>query len=230
MKSRQEQEMIKQKAERSAEVAVANLPPSMLYAIQVTAATLKNGVFWGFVPISDVKKHMDDLRGEQNITLRKIDDGYCIVEVQPAWLLNGVVACAPDAFTTKDVQQIRYSADLASADIAKFLCKMGMQNDRSERKIVIYCVNKVPTVVMKGTALPAFRLTMGQAMQWLGELGYQVKVAGNYVPAKQAMGMGQALWDSLRIIPTKSGVAMDIKFAGNPEYCKQFDKEMRHKK
>jgi hypothetical protein len=60
----------------------------------------------------------------------------------------------------------------------------------------------------------------------LDKYGYQVKV-GSFVSAKQAFGAGDALWSSLTLSPTKTGLFMDIKCTYSADQIKQLEQQFK---
>ena len=56
---------------------------------------------------------------------------------------------------------------------------------------------------------------------------YMVKLNGQWVSPSQAMSAGQALFDSLIVSPTKTGVFMEIRSTATPEELKQIEARMK---
>lgn len=199
------------KATQLAHKAVEAMSPGALYAFVVVAKNLKTGVFWGFTDLNSVKEHVNEIKSDPNLKVRKVGEKDCIVEVQPDYVLKNIVTVAPDAFSQQDLNKMQKNMGEAYVQFEKFLCNKGIAQEGFGSTIGIYSTNNVTSISYKGIAFPAFRLNMEMALNILAECGYLVKVGGQLVPAQQAMQMGEALWKSTKFSPTKTGIFINIK-------------------
>ena len=203
------------------------LPPSVQYAIVKVMPNILNGAFWGFDSVKNVQEHAEALRGDQNITLRKIGDS-ALIEVNPAYMVQAIQVIDANAITQSDINTIKKAQGKAQVEFENFLAKKAKTGNYGGT-IGIYCTNDTTSIKFKGNAYPAFRLTINEVLGYLGNYNYTVKVDGNFVSAREAFGAGQPLWDSMTLSPTKTGVFIDIKFNGTADEGKQLYQAFRQK-
>lgn len=217
---------LKNKAEESAKRAVESLSGGTLYAIQCVAPNIRNGAFWGFVSKKEALEHQKSISEDSNLRARLIGNNDVIIEVSPQYLLKNIIAVAPDVFTQKDIDIMNENMASAVVEFEKFLINKGISTAGFGSTVGIYCVNKVTSIAYKGTTYPAFRLSMEKALEIMSRLGYYIKVGGNFVPAMQAIKMGEALWKSAHLSETKTGVFINIKSSYTPDQLKSIKKQM----
>lgn len=220
-------ENINAKANESAKKA-KQLPVGVQYAICQALPNIRNGAFWGFTDIRDIKEHIEVLREDKNITPRKLSSDKCLLEVNPAYLLKAVQLIDPNALTQQDMKVIQEAMASAKLDFEKFLIKMGKKGGFGGT-VGIYCVNDSTAINYKGVTYPAFRLSMGDVLNLISQYNYSIQVGSSFVSAAQAMNSGQALWDSVTLSPTKTGVFVNIKAMGSPEQYKEMEKQYKAK-
>lgn len=217
------------KATQAAHRAIASMSPGALYAFLVVAKNLKTGVFWGFTDIKSVQEHASDIKGDPNVKVRKVGEKDCIVEIQPDYVINNIVNVAPESFSQQDLAKMQKNMGEAYVQFEKFLCNKGIAQEGFGSTIGIYCTNNVTAIAYKGIAFPAFRLNMEMTMNILAECGYMVKVEGQFVPAQQAMQMGEKLWKSTKFSPTKTGIFINIKSGLSSAQLKELKKQIDKK-
>lgn len=218
-------DVIKARSEASAKRA-SQLPPSTQYAICQVVPNMLSGVFWAFTDMADIKEHFEALKSDQNITARKLQNA-CLIEVNPQYLMKAVMLVDPNLLVQQDLNNIQVSMASAKMDFEKFLIKGCKQASPFAGTVGIYCVNEVTTIVYKGVTYPAFRLSMGDALYLLDHYGYNVKVKGQLYPAMQAMKLGQNLWESTVLSPTKTGIFISIAATLNAEQVKPLEAEYK---
>ena len=218
---------IRDKSKESAKKA-KQLSPSVQYAICQVLPNIRNGAFWGFTDLRDVSKHIEAIKSDNNITARKLNSNACLLEVVPNYLLKAVNLIDPNALTSKDIQEIQQSTAKAIMDFEKFLIQKAKTKGFGGT-IGIYCTNNVTSISYKGVTYPAFRIAIGDALKFLGMYGYEVQVGGTFVSAAQAGQSGQALWDSAKLSPTKTGIFINIKSTYTPEQIKPLEAQYKAK-
>lgn len=224
--------VINERANQSAKRA-KQLPEGVQYAITVALPHICNGAFWGFTSMKSVQEHIKAIKeAAPNITARQLGNS-CLIEVEPGYLIKAVQAVDPNALTQSDLQNIQTARAEAHIAFEKFLIARGKGTAKTgkpfEGTIGVYCINDVTTISSKGVNYPAFRLSLPLALQYLAQYGYSVKVNGSYMRAQDAANAGQALWSSLGLAPTKTGVFMDICSYFTPEQYAQLDKNFRQR-
>ena len=229
MRNKQQEQALRNRADEAAEKAVKSMSPGALFAFQLAARNIKDGVFWGFTDMASVKEHAEAIKSDPNITARKVGTKDCIIEVNPQYMLSHLMSIVPDAFSQKDIQHIQENMGSAVIEFQKFLINKGINTPGFGSTIGIYCTNNVTSIAYKGVSYPAFRVNMDMAMDVFAELGYHVKVKGDFIPAAQAMGRGQDLWASTQLSPTKTGVFLNVKSSLKPEQLKALKAEMDKK-
>ena len=201
--------------------------PSVQYAIVQVLPNILNGAFWAFTDMNDITSHYDAIKAEPNIVARKLGNA-CLLEVGHDFMLSSVNAIDPNAITRSDMTVIREKMASAVIEFEKFLISRGKKGD-FRGLIGIYCTNNVTAINYKGISYPAFRLGMGKALELLATYGYAVKINGQYVPAAQAGGTGQALWDSAKLSPTKTGIFIEVASTYSKEQMKQCEAQFKTK-
>ncbi len=204
------------------------MPASVQYAIIRILPNIVNGCFWGFADMNDVQKHFAVLQQDNNIIARKLGNA-CILEVKQDYFLKAVQVIDPNAITNKDIQVMQQAIAEANIGFERFLISKGKQKNGFGGTIGIYCVNDCTSITYKGVSYPAFRLTMGDTLSYLNTYGYKVQVMGKFVDAMTAANAGQALWDSVQLSPTKTGVFVNIKSTYPPEQMKELEKLFKQK-
>ena len=226
MRKNPQTQAVRDRADEAAKKAIESMTPGALFAFQLAARNIKDGVFWGFTDMASVQKHAEAIKADQNIVARKVGTKDCIIEVNPQYMLSHLLSIAPDAFSKKDIQHIQDNMGSAVVEFQKFLINKGINTPGYGSTIGIYCTNNVTSIAYKGVSYPAFRVNMDMAMNVFARLGYSVKVKGSFIPAAQAMGAGADLWASTQLSPTKTGVFLNIKATYKPEQLKQIKAEM----
>lgn len=221
---------INNRANESAKKA-KQLSPGAQYAITTALPNVANGAFWGFTTMQGVQQHIASIRDSGgNILARKVGNS-CLLEVNPAYLLQSVQMIDPNLFDQEMINSINKARAEAHVAFEKFLIARGKEVSKTGRNyagtIGIYCTNDVTTIAYKGVNYPAFRLASSDVLGYLSKYGYMVAVNGNYCPAQQASQAGQALWDSMRISPTKTGVFLDICSTYNAEQIKVLEQQFK---
>lgn len=205
------------------------MPPSTQYAITVALANIMNGAFWGFTNLADVKNHIEAIKTDPNITARKLNNA-CLIEVNPQYLVSAVAQIDPNALTNKDLDVITKAMAEAKITMEKFLISKGKSLTDGKKfggTVGIYCVNDTPAISYRGKSYPAFRVSLGDALQMFHHYGYEIKVNGVFIPASQAVNADAALWDSCQLAPTKTGIFIDVRSTLEPEAMKQKEAEFK---
>lgn len=208
---------------------VKQLPPSVQYAIVTVVPNIINGAFWGFTDMQDIQEHTEQLKQDKNIVARKLGNS-CLIEVEPSYLLKAVQAGDPNAITKKDVDVMQNAIAEAKHSFNRFLIQKGKTAEPGKLfagTIGIYCTNNVTTISYRGVNYPAFRVNIADALTALNYFGYEIRVGGQFVNPMQASNMGQALWESLSLSPTKTGIFMNIRCKLTPEQMKVKEAEYK---
>lgn len=213
------------KAHESAKKAVESLSEGVIYAITMVAPHVRKGVFWGFTNVRDAKEHYDSIKADQNVTAYKIKDSV-IVEVNPSYLIQAVSYVDPNMFDNEAIQKMQNNMAEAVVEFQKFLINHGISSPMVESVIGVYSVNDVTTIAVKGKNFPAFRLNIDKALHLLARMGYEVNVGGRYVPAQSAFG-SPAIWESMELAPTKTGVFLKVRSTYSPEQMKTIKKQLK---
>lgn len=204
-----------------------NLPVSTQVAIVTVLPNIANGAFWGFTTVNEVKEYAEDLKKDSNIQLRRVGNNV-IVEVTPNYLLQATATVGQELVTQKDVDRMTSFSAKAVVEFEKFLLNKGKKGFSG--LIGIYCTNDTTSISYKGTSYPAFRLPLSKALQICNKFKYMVKVNGQWIAPQQAMSSGQALFDSLIVSPTKTGVFIEIRSTATAEELKQYEAMMKKSK
>lgn len=219
---------INAKANESAKKAVEMLSDSAIYAICVVAKNMKNGAFWGFTDMEGAKKHVDAIRNDPNIRVKRLGDSV-VVEVNPNYLVQNIRSVEPNIFSKEDMDKMQLNMASAVVEFEKFLINKGISKPNFGATIGIYSTNNVTNIAVKGVSFPAFRLNIEKAMHILATYGYQVKVGGSFMPAAEAM-KSPNLWDSIKLSPTKTGAFINIRSTASPEQLKAMKKKFDNNK
>ena len=220
-------QQIQQKSNENAKKA-KQLPPSTQYAIVTVMPNIMNGAFWGFDSIKNVQQHFQALSEDQNIVARKLAND-CLLEVQPSYLLSVVQMIDSQAITQNDIENIKRKQSEAHLDFEKFLIRSGKKNGGFSGRIGIYCTNDTSVIKSKGVSYPAFRLNIAETLGYLGQYGYGVQVGNSIMTAQDAYNSGQAIWDSMELSPTKTGIFVNIQYLGTPDQMKQLEAAFKQK-
>ena len=221
------EEVIKARSEENAKKA-QQLPQSTQYAIIKVLPNILNSAFWGFDNVKNVQDHYDALKDDKNIICRKIGD-QALIEVKPEYLLNVITMIDDQAIRQADLKNMMESQSKAHIDLERFLIRKGKSDGGFGGTVGIYCTNDVAEIRYKGTVYPAFRVGAAEALGYFANYNYLVRVGKNFVSAEQAFKSGQALWDSMKVSPTGTGVFIDIKYNSTPEQMKQFEAAYKKK-
>lgn len=203
------------------------LPASVQYAIVQVLPNILNGAFWGFTDLNDIKNHYETLKGDKNITLRKLGNNTCLIEVDPAYIIKAVQIIDSTIVTKEDINNMQKAMAGAKIDFERFLIKNGKKGFAGA--IGIYCTNDGTVIRNKGVSYPAFRLSMGNVFTLLSQYGYQIKLGDSFVTPQQAVSSGQGLWDNVVLSPTKTGLFINIKSAYSPEQYKSLEAQYKKK-
>ena len=218
---------VNQKSIDSAKKA-KQLPPSTQYAIVTALPNVLNGAFWGFDSVKNAQEHYQALTEDKNIIARKIGED-CLLEVNPNYMLKAVQMIDSNAITQSDINIIKKNQSDAQISFEKFLINRGKQKNQFKGAIGIYCTNIVETIKYKGTSYPAFRINLQDTLATLSQYGYGVVVGNQLLTAKDAYESGQAIWDSMQVSPTKTGVFINIQYLGTSEQMKQLEVVFKQK-
>lgn len=199
------------------------LPPAVQFAIITALPNCTNGAFWGFTSMEDAKEHLDVIKGNNNICARPLGNA-CLIEVNPDYLYKACNVIDPTLMTQKDVAVMQQYMAEANASFEKFLCRSAEKGGFASM-VAIYCTNDSNAITFKGTSYPAFRLNVQSALQLLNKWRYMVLVGGQYVTPQVAMQAGQALFSSMQLSPTNTGVFISIKSTLTPEQAKQLKQQ-----
>lgn len=206
---------------------VKSLPASVQFALVTALPNISNGASWGFTTIANAKEHTDVLKSDPNITARKLGNA-CLIEVNPDYLIKAVSIVNKDLITERDVQNMIKGRTEAEASFEKFLINKGKEGG-FEGLVGIYCVNDSTAMTYKSVSYPAFRLPIKSVLELCNIYGYNVKVNGQYITPADAMKSGMALFESMILSPTQTGVFIGLKATKRPEEIKAI-KEYRHPK
>lgn len=202
-----------------------NLPVSTQVAIATVLPNIANGAFWGFSTVNEMKEYAEELKKDNNIQLRRIGTKDVIIEVAPNYLLSVVSAVGKDLVNQKDLDRMTSFSAKAVVDFEKFLLNKAKKGFSGI--IGVYCTNDTTNIAYKGTSYPAFRLPLLKVLQICNKFKYSVKVNGSWVSPNQAMNAGQALFDSLIVSPTKTGVFIEIHSTATADEIKQYEARMK---
>lgn len=205
-----------------------NLPVSTQVAIVTVLPNIVNGAFWGFTSVKEMKEYAEELKKDSNIQLRRIGHDAVIVEVDPNYLISATKSVGNELINEKDLQCMKDYSSKAVVEFEKFLLNKGKKGFAG--LIGIYCTNDTTSITYKGTVYPAFRLPITKVLQLCNKFKYMVKVNGRWVAPQDAMKAGQALFDSMILSPTKTGVFLEIKSVATIDELRQLEAMMREGK
>lgn len=197
-----------------------SLPASTQFAITTVLPNIANGAFWGFTTVNDAREHAEVLKKDSNIVLRRVKKDV-IIEVSPRYLMSAVSAVDPNLITQKDINRMNDFSAKAVVDFEKFLVLKGKTGFAG--LIGVYCTNDTTSISYKSVSYPAFRLPLSKVLQVCNTFKYMIKVNGTWMLPQKAMEAGQALYDSMTISPTKTGVFIEIKAVGTLDDYKKFE-------
>ena len=218
--------MVSNVAKESAEKA-KQLPASTQFAIVTVLPNIVNGAFWGFTTVKDAYEHAEALKGDVNIQLRKLGNA-CLVEVNPDYLTKAVALVNPDLITQNDMNNMVRGRAEAEAAFEKFLIRTGEKGNFSGL-VGIYCVNDSTSIKYKGVSYPAFRLSIKKVLELCKKWGYSVLVGGQYIDPSNAAQAGGALFESMQLSPTNTGIFINIKSNYSPQQIKQMKAQLMPK-
>ena len=195
------------KANESAKRA-GQMPPSVQYAIIQVMPNILNGAFWGFTTLKEIEGHYDSIKSSGgNVVARKLSNA-CLFEVNPAYLIKAISMIDPEALTQKDLDTMQKMRAESLVSFERFLVRKAKEikdNKKFGGTIGIYCTNDVNTVTYKGTNYPAFRVEIASTLDQVGN----------------------AIWDSVVLAPTKTGLFIDIQSTLDLETVKQLEKQWK---
>lgn len=195
------------------------LPASTQFAIVTALPNITNGAFWGFTDVEKAREHSEALKSDKNIQARKLGNA-CLIEVNPDYLIKAVSMINKDLVTQKDIDNMLKGRADAEVAFEKFLIKKG-EKGAFEGLVGIYCTNDSTAITYKGTSYPAFRLSIQKVLELCNQWGYMIKVKGQYVTPAVAMQSGAALFESMILSPTNTGIFIEIKSTLAPQQIKQ---------
>ena len=206
---------MKRAAAESAKIA-EKLGPGVMYAITTALPNMMNGATWGFASEREVLKHVASIQSSGgNIIARRLSNA-CILEVSPQYLVNSVAVCAPGILTQSDLAEMMTKQAEAVLAFERFLIARVKDGAKSNKlpftgTVGIYCTNEVTSISLKGKSYPAFRVNISTFLQQCFNYGYLVKVGDNFMLPQQAGQSGDALWKSMMVSPTQTGVFVEIQ-------------------
>lgn len=206
------------------------MSPSIQYAIVQVLPNIVNGAFWGFTDMAGIREHIEAIKNSGgNLTARQLGNA-CLIEVNPNYMVNAVASIDANAVTKKDIQVMTQKRQEAQIAFEKFLISKGKSakdGNLFAGAIGIYCINDVTTINYKGVSYPAFRIDMSTAISLLSKYGYSIQVNGRFVSAQQAAQSGQALWSSVTLAPTKTGLFINVRSNYSVEQIKELEKQFK---
>ena len=220
--------MVNEMAKDSAKKA-KQLPASTQFAIVTALPNITNGAFWGFTDIKKAMEHAEALKVDSHIQARKLGNNTVLIEVNPDYLIKAVSSINSDLITQKDIDNMLRGRAEAEAQFEKFLITKGEKGGFAGL-VGIYCTNDSTAITYKGVSYSAFRLPIQKVIELCNQWGYMIKVKGQYVTPAQAMQSGEALFDSMVLSPTNTGIFIDIKSTLSPEQIKQMSAKKYPKK
>lgn len=204
-----------------------SLPASVQFALVTALPNISNGASWGFTTVDNALKHTEAIKSDPNITARRLENA-CLIEVNPDYLIKTVAIVNKDLITKKDIQNMFKGRAEAEASFEKFLINKG-EKGGFENLVGIYCVNDSTAMTYKSVSYPAFRLPIKSVLELCNIYGYNVMVNGQYVTPTTAMQSGMALFNSMILSPTNTGIFIRLKATKTPAEIKAI-KEYRHPK
>lgn len=208
------------------------MPESVQYAIVTILPNIVNGAFWGFTDKAGVEKHIDAIRQAQGNLSARLLGNACLIEANPNYLVSAVAQIDPNAVTQADLNKMKNAMAEAEISFEKWLISKAKTKEGAKQfggTIGIYCINDVSTITYKGVNYPAFRVDMQKALGYLGKYGYKVQVQGQFVDVQTAAQAGQALWSSLTLSPTKTGLFINVQSTLPNEQVKALEAQFNAK-
>lgn len=208
------------------------MPESVQYAIVQVLPNIVNGAFWGFTDRAGVEKHISAIQEAKGNLSARLLENACLIEVNPQYMVSAVAQIDPQAITQADLNNMKEKMAEAEITFEKWLINKGKTKPGASPfggTIGIYCINDVNTITYKGVNYPAFRVDMTKTLAYLGRYGYKVRVQGQWMDAASAAGSGQALWSSVKLSPTKTGLFIDIQSTYSTEQIKQLEAQFKQR-
>lgn len=203
------------------------LPASVQFALVTALPNIVNGASWGFTTIENAKNHTEAFKTDPNIQARQLGNA-CLIEVNPDYLVKAVALVDSNLITQKDIQNMVNGRTEAEVSFEKFLINKG-EKGGFEGLVGIYCVNDSTAITYKGVSYPAFRLPIKSVLEFCNLYGYSVKVNNQFITPSEAMKSGMALFKSMILSPTNTGVFITLRCDKTPAEIKAI-KEYRHPK
>lgn len=203
---------------------------STQFAVSKVVPNVLGGVFWGFVPENEMKRHLKSLNANPNINIHQIQSGY-IVEIEPSYCIQVIQAVDSQAITQKDINVMRNNIAEAQIAFEKYLINKGKKPDPNTNQpyqgvIGVYCINDVTTICHKGTNYPAFRLDANAFCQLLQKYGYKIQYGTKWFDPMQLYQSGD-LFKLMLISPTKTGAFIYIGTTVSYDQMKQAEKNFK---
>lgn len=210
--SQAEQKQVEQQINALAKYVSTNFPEGAQFAIVTAGANSKNGCFWGFSNVRTLRNKIEAIKKETYITVRRLANEDCLIEIEPDSMLNILQKANPNLFTAKDVQDAMNMMAEAKADFIKYMLSNGKKSiDDQNNTIGIYCINDVATIRYKGQAFPAFRLNLQTLLPLMDQYQYGFVFDGKVITARQLMNLGPQVYERFTLSPTKTGIFVQVK-------------------
>lgn len=186
-----------------------NLPASTQFALATALPNIVNGAFWGFSNVRECQKFADELKNDSNISLKKLTSGDVVVEVNPSYICSAMASIDSSVVTDTEISKMNAGVQEACAVFEKFLTQKSRKGYNGY--IGIYCTNDVSTIVLKGKPYPAFRLPLNQIVAYLAKFGWSIVTPQGAIPANAIGSNASAVWDSIIMSPTRTGVFLPVR-------------------
>ena len=184
------------------------LPASTQFALATALPNIVNGAFWGFSSVRECKKFAEELKGDANISLRKLSGDDVIVEVNPSYICSAMASIDASVVTQADVAKMNEGIQKAGAVFEKFLSQKSKTGYSG--LIGIYCTNDVSAIAIKGKTYPAFRLPLNQIVAYLARYSWKIVTPAGSIPANAVGNNANAIWQSIVMSPTHTGVFLHV--------------------
>ena len=184
------------------------LPASTQFALATALPNIVNGAFWGFSNVKDCQKFAEELKGDPNISLKKLSGDDVIVEVNPNYICSAMASIDASVVTPTDIAKMNEGVQKAGAVFEKFLVQKSKTGFSGY--IGIYCINDVASIVFKGKTYPAFRLPLNQIVAYLAKYGWNINTSQGTIPASAIGNNAAAVWASIIMSPTHTGVFLPV--------------------
>lgn len=185
-----------------------NLPASTQFALATALPNIVNGAFWGFSTVRDCQKFAEELKGDPNISLKKLSGDDVIVEVNPNYICSAMASIDASVVTQAEITKMNEGVQKAGAVFEKFLSQKSKTGYSGY--IGIYCTNDVASIVLKGKSYPAFRLPLNQIVAYLAKYGWKINTSIGQIPANAIGNNVSAVWASIIMSPTHTGVFLPV--------------------